>query len=47
MKYEDLSDEGKKFVDDMARAHGKSREEVLAQFVACQGSNFKSSGILS
>lgn len=47
MKYEDLSEEGKKFVDDMARAHGKSRDEILAQFIACQGSSFKSAGILS
>lgn len=47
MKYEDLSDEGKKFVDEMARAHNKSREAVIAQFVSCQGSDFKKAGILS
>ena len=47
MNYEDLSEDGKKFVDDMASAHGKSREEVIAQFVSCQSDGFKSAGILS
>lgn len=47
MKYEDLSEESKKFVDEMAARHGKTREEVIKQASAVLGRGFKKAGILS
>ena len=48
MKYEDLSEESKKFIDEMAEKHGKAREEVMAQFNGLQDSSFENAaGLLS
>lgn len=48
MKYEELSQESKEFVDEMARIHGKTRDEVMAQFNALQESDCENAaGLLS
>ena len=48
MKYEELSQEAKEFVDEMARIHGRTRDEVMAQFNGLQDAGFENAaGLLS
>lgn len=48
MSYEELSDESKKFIDEMASKHGKSREEVMAQVNGLQDASYENAaGLLS
>lgn len=48
MKYEELSEESKMFIDEMARKHGTTREAILAQLNGLQDGSFENAaGLLS
>lgn len=48
MSYEEMSEESKNYIDEMAEKHGKTREEIVAYLFGLQESSFENAyGLLS
>lgn len=48
MSYEEMSEESKRYIDEMAEKHGRTREEVVAQLLGLQDASFENAaGLLS